>query len=58
MNRRNDGREAMPDLLSKPETEPDEDPSRFNRRRLVRWITILFVGTLAMWALWQDPLYP
>ncbi|GLW34789.1 hypothetical protein [Actinoplanes regularis] len=48
----------MRDVLSRPETGPEEDPARFNRRRLVRWLTILTVGTLVMLACWQDPLYP
>ncbi|BCJ41599.1 hypothetical protein GCM10010168_54030 [Actinoplanes ianthinogenes] len=47
----------MPDLLSRPETEPEEDPARF-RRRLIRWLAILTIGTIVMVACWQDPLYP
>jgi hypothetical protein len=47
----------MRDVLSEPGTE-EEPPARFNRRRLIRWLTILTIGTLAMLALWQDPLYP
>jgi hypothetical protein len=45
------------DVISKPELEPDEGPARFNRRRLVRWVTILTIGILVVLALWQDPLY-
>ncbi|GAA4589791.1 hypothetical protein BJY16_009016 [Actinoplanes octamycinicus] len=48
----------MPDLLSRPETEPEEDPARFYRRRLIRWLTILTIGTIVMVAFWQDPLSP
>ncbi|GLY06194.1 MULTISPECIES: hypothetical protein [Actinoplanes] len=48
----------MPDLLSHRETEPAEEPARFNRRKMVRWMTILIIGTAAMVALWADPLYP
>ena len=48
----------MPDLLSSRKTEPEEDPARFTRRRLVRWLTILTIGTVSMVALWQEPLYP
>ena len=48
----------MPDLLSTQETEPDEDPARFTRRRLVRWLTILTIGTVVMLACLQEPLYP
>ncbi|MBW6438458.1 hypothetical protein KZ829_32515 [Actinoplanes hulinensis] len=48
----------MPDVLSKAKTGPEEDPARFNRRRLVRWLAILTIGTLTMVACWQDPLYP
>jgi hypothetical protein len=48
----------MPDVLRRPQTEPDENPARFTRRRLVRWLTILTIGTVTMVACWQDPLYP
>ena len=48
----------MPKLLSGPKTEPDEDPARFTRRRLVRWLAILTVGTVVMLAFLQEPLYP
>ncbi|GIF13204.1 hypothetical protein [Actinoplanes teichomyceticus] len=48
----------MPDVLSKPDTEPGEDPARFPRRRVVRWLAILTVGTLVMLACLQEPLYP
>jgi hypothetical protein len=45
------------DMITRPELEPDEDPARFNHRRLVRWVTILTIGTLVVLALWQEPLY-
>ncbi|MEV6301656.1 hypothetical protein AB0M02_19760 [Actinoplanes sp. NPDC051861] len=48
----------MPKVLNRPHTEPDEGPARFNRRRLIRWATILTIGTATMVACWQDPLYP
>lgn len=48
----------MFDVLRRSETGPDENPARFTRRRLVRWLTILTIGTLTMVACWQDPLYP
>jgi len=44
------------DVKPEPVVEEDE-PARFNRRRLVRWITVLTLGILAVLALWQDPLY-
>jgi hypothetical protein len=37
--------------------DPDEGPSRFNRRRILRWVAILTLGILAVLAFWQDPLY-
>lgn len=40
-----------------PRLEPGEDPGRFNRRRVVRVVTILVLGILAVLAVWQDPLY-
>jgi hypothetical protein len=40
-----------------PQVEPDDDPSRFNRRRAVRVVTILVVGILVVLAIWQEPLY-
>jgi hypothetical protein len=45
------------DVITEPAVEPDEDPSRFNRRRVVRWVTILTIGILVVLAVWQDPLY-
>ena len=44
------------DLRIEPELEEDE-PARFNTRRLVRWVAILCIGILAVLAIWQDPLY-
>ncbi|HET9518410.1 MAG TPA: hypothetical protein VFO77_11840 [Actinoplanes sp.] len=44
------------DLVVDVDTEPDE-PARFNVRRMVRWVTVLAVGILAVLAFWQDPLY-
>ncbi|GIF03534.1 hypothetical protein [Actinoplanes siamensis] len=48
----------MRDVLSRRKTEPEEEPARFGRRRLIRWLTILTIGTVVMLACWQDPLYP
>ena len=45
------------DVRVDPELEPDDDPGRFNRRRVVRVVTILTLGILAVLAIWQDPLY-
>jgi hypothetical protein len=45
------------DVIAPPETEADEPPARFNRRRLIRWAMILTLGILAVLAIWQDPLY-
>ncbi|MEU7908226.1 hypothetical protein [Actinoplanes sp. NPDC049118] len=45
------------DVRSDPELEPEDDPGRFNRRRVVRVVTILTLGILAVLAIWQDPLY-
>jgi hypothetical protein len=47
----------MPDTLTRPLTEPDEGPARFNRRRLVRWIAVLTIGIVIVLAIWQEPLY-
>ena len=47
----------MRDTLDRPLTEPEEDPARFNRRRLVRWIAVLTVGIVVVLAIWQEPLY-
>jgi len=42
----------------RPDRAVEEDePARFNRRRVVRWVTILTIGVLAVLAIWQDPLY-
>jgi hypothetical protein len=40
-----------------PELSPDDGPGRFNRRRVVRVVTVLTLGILAVLAVWQDPLY-
>ncbi|RZU49025.1 hypothetical protein EV385_0759 [Krasilnikovia cinnamomea] len=45
------------DVTVEPGLEPDEDPARFNRRRLVRWVAVLTVGIVVVLAVWQDPLY-
>jgi hypothetical protein len=45
------------DVMPTPDTEADEPPAGFNRRRLVRWVAILTLGILAVLAIWQDPLY-
>jgi hypothetical protein len=39
-----------------PAVEEDE-PARFNGRRVIRWVTILTLGIVAVLAIWQDPLY-
>ena len=44
------------DVKPEPVAEEDE-PARFNRRRVIRWVTVLTLGILAVLALWQDPLY-
>ena len=42
----------------RPEPAVDEDePARFNGRRLARWITILALGILLVLAFWQEPLH-
>jgi hypothetical protein len=45
------------DVVEQLETEPDDDRPRFRLRRVIRWVTILVVGILAVLAVWQDPLY-
>jgi hypothetical protein len=46
------------DLLVHVETDEDDVPTRFlSGRRLVRWVSVLAVGILAVLACWQDPLY-
>jgi len=47
----------MPDTMTKRLAEPEEDPARFNRRRLVRWIAVLTTGIVLVLAIWQEPLY-
>ena len=44
------------DVRPEPAVEEDE-PARFNGRRIIRVVTILTLGILAVLALWQDPLY-
>ena len=44
------------DVRPEPDVEEDE-PARFNRRRMVRWVTVLTLGIVAVLALWQDPTY-
>ncbi|MCA2214735.1 hypothetical protein [Jidongwangia harbinensis] len=44
------------DVMEPPQVDEDE-PQRFSTRRLVRWVTILFLGILAVLALWQEPLH-
>ena len=43
------------DVRPEPAAEEDE-PARFPGRRVVRWVTILTLGILAVLALWQEPL--
>jgi hypothetical protein len=45
------------DVTAPRETEAEEPPARFNRRRLIRWTMILALGILAVLVIWQDPLY-
>ena len=50
----------MLDTDVRTERQLDEDDERgrfFHRRRVVRVVTILTVGILAVLAIWQDPLY-
>ncbi|MCM4079043.1 MULTISPECIES: hypothetical protein [Paractinoplanes] len=47
----------MRDTLDRPLTEPEEDPARFTRRRLVRWVAVLTIGIVVVLAIWQEPLY-
>jgi len=35
----------------------EDEPARFTGRRVIRWVTILTLGILAVLAIWQDPLY-
>ncbi len=44
------------DVRPQPAVEEDE-PARINGRRLLRWVTILTVGILAVLAVWQEPLH-
>ena len=44
------------EVMTEPEVEEDE-PARFNGRRVVRWVAILTIGILAVLALWQEPLH-
>ncbi|WP_173745342.1 hypothetical protein [Actinoplanes sp. TFC3] len=45
------------DVRTTPELDEDEPRDGFNRRRLIRVVTILTIGILAVLAVWQDPLY-
>jgi hypothetical protein len=45
------------DVITRPHLDEDEEPARFNRRRLIRWAAILTIGILVVLALWQEPLY-
>jgi hypothetical protein len=47
----------MPDTLMRSLAEPEEGPARFNKRRLIRWISILLIGIVLVLAIWQQPLY-
>jgi hypothetical protein len=47
----------MPGTLTRPVARPEEGPARFNRKRLIRALTILTVGIVIVLAVWQDPLY-
>jgi hypothetical protein len=47
----------MRHTLEKPLAEPAEGPDRFNRRRLIRWVTVLTIGIILVIAIWQEPLY-
>jgi hypothetical protein len=44
------------EVMAEPDVGDDE-PARFTARRVVRWVTILTVGILAVLAIWQEPLY-
>ena len=44
------------DVRPEPAVEEDE-PARFNGRRMARWVTILALGILLVLALWQEPLH-
>jgi hypothetical protein len=48
---------TMPDTLTKPLAGPEEGPARFNKRRLIRWVTVLAIGIVVIIAIWQEPLY-
>jgi uncharacterized membrane protein len=47
----------MPETMTRPLAGPEEGPSRFNKRRLIRVIAILVIGIVLVIAIWQDPLY-
>ena len=47
----------MRDTLTRPIAGPEEGPARFNKRRLIRWVTILVIGIVIVLAIWQEPLY-
>lgn len=44
------------DTKIEPAVDEDE-PVRFNGRRLARWITILALGILLVLAIWQEPVH-
>jgi len=46
------------DVRIDPDLEPEEHPGRFfTRRRVIRMVTVLVLGILAVLAIWQEPLY-
>ncbi|HEY7272724.1 MAG TPA: hypothetical protein VH502_08315 [Actinoplanes sp.] len=49
---------ADTDVLVEPQLdEPEDGPTRFTARRVMRWAVVLTVGILAVLAIWQEPLY-
>ncbi|AGZ44498.1 hypothetical protein [Actinoplanes friuliensis] len=44
------------DVQTDPEVEPDDGPRQVNWRRVVRAVTILTLGIVAVLAIWQEPL--
>ena len=45
------------DVITPPEVGEEEPAPRITARRVVRWVTILTVGILAVLAFWQEPLH-